>query len=74
MSKFARDRRKVDRGFRNVETVRSRNGKDSRQFDRWFSGQLVEKRTVRNCWGGRDRVVWDLQPRGQGLIHKGRKP
>lgn len=64
MGKYARDLRRVDRGMNNAGTVNVRNRKAKKQFDRWFSGNHVQK--VKNGW--------DILPTGHGLIHKGRKP
>ena len=68
MSKAARDRRLVERGLNNAPTVDARNRKASKQFDRWWSGQLAFR------FYGDHRWQWMLEPRGQGIIHKGRKP
>jgi hypothetical protein len=68
MSKYARDKKLVERGHNNAATVRARNRKASKQFDRWFNGLLV--------WHfyGDHRWHWQIEPTGRGLIHKGRKP
>lgn len=68
MSKYARDKRIVERGHNNAATVAARNRKASIQFDRWFNGLLVWE-----FYGDHGRR-WQREPTGRGLIHRGRKP
>ena len=68
MSKFARDTRVIERGMNNLDVVRRRNRKASKQFDRWWNGLLVWR------FYGSGRWRWERLPSGRGLIHKGRKP
>lgn len=67
MGKYARDKKLVERGMNNAETVADRNRKASKRFDRWFSGLLVWR-----FYGGH-RWNWQFEPTGRGLIHNGKK-
>lgn len=69
MSKYARNRKLVERGHNNAATVAARNRKAERQFRRWFNGLYCVP--ITNIHG--DLVGHTRVSGGRGLIHNGRK-